>query len=368
MRVVIIGAGVLGTGLAWRLAQRGVDVTLVERGRPANGTTGSSFSWFNANSKRPEDYFRLNLAGMEAHHALRAELGNAPWMHESGNLVWTTSGDWKDSAEIEDRLEARVAELQNWDYPAAWISRDEAARLEPAVRFDEAVERVAHFPTEGWIDGPQLAGAMATLAAEAGGTLRFSSEVTGIEKHGERISGVLLANVETIAADLVVNCAGPWADRIANMAGRNLPLAPTLGFVTRVSGVPQGTISHVLHTPTVHIRPDGEGLLALHHYDADAGITAGDAPEEWAEELLRRLKDSVPGAAHARVSRWTIATRPIPVDGRTSAGLLPSLPGYAEIVTHSAITMGALLPRLICDEIVTGVPSPLLANFRPERF
>ena len=87
MHVIVIGAGVLGSGLAWRLAQRGADVTLIERGAPAHGTTRSSFAWFNANSKRPFDYFQLNLAGMQAHLALREELGSAPWLHEGGNLV-----------------------------------------------------------------------------------------------------------------------------------------------------------------------------------------------------------------------------------------------------------------------------------------
>lgn len=368
VKVVIVGAGVVGSGLAWRLAQAGADVVLVERNLPASGTTSSSFSWHNANSKRPEDYFRLNLAGMHAHLDLRDELGEAPWFHEGGNLVWPSTGEWMDSAEISDDLEIRVAELQRWDYPAEWITPDQAAELEPAVNFEQDVERLAYFPTEGWIDGPLLANSMVELARQAGATVRYGAEVTAIEKQDDRVTGVRLADGEVIEADLVMNCAGPWADRIARMAGRDLPLAPTLGFITRVTGVPEGTINRVLHAPDLHIRPDTEGLLALHHSDADAGITAGDKPQEWTNKLLERLKQRVPAAADARVSRWTTATRPIPVDGHTSAGLLTSIPGYGEIVTHSAITMGALLPKLLTAEITTGEPDPLLANFHPDRF
>src|SRR5688572_24249908 len=127
MRVIVVGAGVVGAGLAWRLASQGQDVVLVERGSPATGTTGGSFSWYNANSKRPEDYFRLNLAGMQAHIDLRDELGETPWYYEGGNIVWTEGEAWMDSAEIEDDLEVRVAELQRWDYPAKWITPAEAA-------------------------------------------------------------------------------------------------------------------------------------------------------------------------------------------------------------------------------------------------
>lgn len=367
MRVVVIGAGVLGSGLAWRLARNGVACTLVERDSPASGTTGSSFSWYNANSKRPEDYFRLNLAGMEAHHALRDELGEAPWMHESGNLVASASGVWMDSSETVESVQSRIDELNGWNYPARWLTRDEARELEPNIRFTDDVEQFALFPEEGWIDGPLLARSMARMAEEAGAALKFGSEVTAIEQQAGRVSGVL-ASGERIDCDLVVNCAGPWSDRVAAMVGRTLPLAGTTGFITRVAGVPADVIRRVVHIPRIHIRPDGEGLFALHHYDADAGITAGESPEEWAGQLIERFKTYVPMAGDAQLARWTVATRPIPVDKRTSAGLVPSIPGYAEIVTHSAITMGVLLPGLLADEIISGEASPLLANFRPDRF
>lgn len=372
MQVVVIGAGVLGSSLAWRLAQRGMDVTLVERSMPASGTTGSSFAWFNANQKRPEDYFRLNLAGMEAHRGLRDELGDAPWLHEGGNLVWVTTDDWMTSGGESGDLEARVAELQRWDYPAHWLPRSEATELEPNLRIEEAVEQCAYFPSEGWIDGLLLARSMVERAAGLGTTVRYGAEVTGMEREDGRITGVRLANGEVIEAELVVNCAGPAGDRVAAMAGRTVPLAPTLGFVVRVSGLPAGAISRVIHAPKLHLRPDGDGLVALHHGDADAGITAGDPPHEWAATLIERLRGYLPeGAGEARLSRWTIGIRPIPGDGRTSAGLVPAVPAvpvYGEILTHSAITMGALLPRLVSEEIVDGMTSPLLANFRPERF
>ena len=145
---------------------------------------------------------------------------------------------------------------------------------------------------------------MARMAGAAGVNLRYGAEVVAMTTDNGSVTGVQLADGELILADLVMNCAGPWADRIAAMAGRDLPLAPTLGFVTRISGVPPGVIGRVVHAPTLHMRPDGGGLIALHHYDADAGITAGDKPWEWANRLVERFKDHVPSAAEARVSRW----------------------------------------------------------------
>lgn len=362
MDAIVIGAGVVGSSLAWRLAGQGVKVTLVERSSAAAGTTGSSFAWFNANQKRPEDYFALNLAGMDAHRALRDELGDAPWMGEGGNLAWTTGND-----ESTD-LETRVARLQSWGYPAEWLTPADVRELEPRLHPESEVEQFALFPTEGWIDGPVLAQTMCDLAARAGATLRFACQVTAINRDGDRVTGVTLANGEVISADLVVNCAGPSADKIAGLAGRALPLAPTKGLIVRVTPG-NNAISRVIHAPQVHMRPDGvSGMLMLHHGDADAGITNGEPANLWAETLRDRLVAYVPGLAGVRVSRWSIGTRPIPADDRTTAGLVPSLPGYAEIVTHSAITMGPLLGKLIATEIATGERDPLLANFSPERF
>jgi glycine/D-amino acid oxidase-like deaminating enzyme len=359
--LVIIGAGVIGSMLAFRLAQRGAPVTLVERGGPAYGTTGSSFAWINSNTKLPRDYFELNWAGMRAHRALRDELGEAPWLREGGNLEWATS----DAGHAE--LEARVARLRSWGYAAEWLDRATVRDLEPNLRPEPGSEQAALFADEAGIDGPLLAARLSELATRHGAVPRFRSELTAIERAAGRVRGVRLANGERIAADLVVNCAGPAADRVAALAGRRLPLAPTRGLIVRVSGAADA-VGRVLHAPRLHLRPDSGGLLMLHHDDADAAIAGGEPPQRWARALLERLPEYVPNAGAARLSRWSVGVRPIPADERTSAGLLPDLPGYAEIVTHSGITLGPLLGRLVADEILDGTIDPLLAPFRPERF
>lgn len=360
--IVIIGSGVIGSSLAYRLAQGGARVTIVDRGGPAYATTGSTFAWFNSNQKTPEDYFELNRVGMRAHRELRDELGSAPWLNEGGNVMWMTD------AEGASELEGRVARLQGWGYDARWIGRDEMRELEPNVQVEPEVEQLAYFPDEGWVDGPHLARTMCELAVRHGAMTRFACEVTSIAVDGGRVSGVVLANGEPIDADMVVNCAGPWADRVAALAGRTLPMDPNLGLIARVSGVAPGTINRVMHAPRSHMRPDANGLYMVHHGYADAPMESGESPRDWSLRLLETAMEYVPAFAGARLSRWTVATRPIPADGRTSAGLLPALPGYAEIVTHSGITLGPLLGRLISEEILSGDVDPVAVPFRPERF
>lgn len=360
MHVIVIGAGVIGSSLAFRLAQRGARVTLVDRAYPAWGTTGSTFAWTNSNDKPPRDYHDLNVAGMQAHLALRQELGAAPWFREGGNLIWY------DDDERSAALEAQVARLRSWGYRAEFLDRAAVAELEPGLRLG-AAEQVAWFPDEAMVDGPGLATRMVELAVHHGAATRFAHEVVAIEREGERVAGVRFAHGERLAADVIVNCAGPAAEHIARLAGRELPMASTPGLLVRASGAPDA-VRRVVHAPRLHLRPDVDGLMMLHHGDHDAGLQRGDPVRPMIDDLFARAAAYVPTLARARLSRWSVGIRPIPADERTSAGLLPAIPGYAEIVTHSGITLGPLLGRLVAGEILDGTVDPLLTNFRPERF
>jgi len=84
--IVVVGAGLVGSAVAYFCAREGARVTVIDAGRSGGGTSSTTFSWLNANRKTPHEYFDLNVAGMRAHVALRDELGSAPWLHDGGNL------------------------------------------------------------------------------------------------------------------------------------------------------------------------------------------------------------------------------------------------------------------------------------------
>ena len=124
MRVVVIGAGVIGLSVATELARRGVDVTVVEQRAPGVGTSSTSYGWVNANSKEPLDYYQLNLAGVEAHHRL-AHDEDGRWLETGGHVELATDPAHR------DELVRRVSRLQGNGYEAELISSAEAQRLAP---------------------------------------------------------------------------------------------------------------------------------------------------------------------------------------------------------------------------------------------
>src|SRR5687767_11239453 len=100
MRVIVVGAGVIGTSIAYRLAAASADVTLLDAGQPGGATTSRSFAWLNGNDKQPPAYGQLNAEGIAAHHRLAADLGRAPWLHPTGNLMLSHG----DPAPLEARV------------------------------------------------------------------------------------------------------------------------------------------------------------------------------------------------------------------------------------------------------------------------
>src|SRR5687768_2994709 len=91
MNVVVIGCGVVGGSVAYELAKAGANVTVFEAGRIAGGTSAASFAWTNATSKRPRQYYALNVAGMRAYLDLAREFGTAPWFNQTGSIEWWTT-------------------------------------------------------------------------------------------------------------------------------------------------------------------------------------------------------------------------------------------------------------------------------------
>src|SRR5580698_4403988 len=184
-KIIVIGAGVMGASVAYRLAQAGAAVTVLEATRVGGGTSGISFAWTNANKKPPKAYHDLNVAGMKAHAALCDEFGATPWWHGGGSLEWEAEADR--AAQVEN-----VAQLQSWGYAAEWIDHKQVLELEadidPAVIGDAPV---AYFPDEGWLDPVPYAHAMLSAACRRhGAQVICGAKVTDLMINGDRVTGV----------------------------------------------------------------------------------------------------------------------------------------------------------------------------------
>ncbi|HET7272399.1 MAG TPA: FAD-dependent oxidoreductase [Rubrobacter sp.] len=359
MKVAVVGAGIVGASVAFRLSEGGAEVVLIDGAEPGSGTTSTSFAWVNANNKLPREYFELNLAGMREHERLHDEIGGG-WLHSTGNLIWPTD-------EEQENLETRIERLRSWSYAAEMLPASTVnEKLEPEAVFPNPKTRIAYFPEESWVDAPALTRTLVQAAGRNGARTLVGNAVHGIEGEGVTLR---LEDGDTVHADAVVNATGARAASVAEMVGRKLPLDVFLGLLIRVAA-PGEPLGRLMHTPRVNVRPDGQGYVLLHHDSVDAKLTDDFAGIEdpLCAELLERGLRVFPALAEAEVVEARFGLRPVPADGHSCVGALSEVPGYYEAVTHSGVTLGPLVGRLLAREILTGQVDPLIAPFRPDRF
>ncbi|MGH2457630.1 MAG: NAD(P)/FAD-dependent oxidoreductase [Chloroflexota bacterium] len=358
--ILVVGAGIVGASLAFGLARRGANVTVLEADRPAAGTSKSSFAWPNANYKLPRDYFELNAAGLAEHHRLAAELGHGAFQ-ATGNLEVAAG------AERRAYQEQKVVRLRDWGYAAEPIDRSRARELVPDL-IPPADASFAFYPNEGWVAAPLLTYHLLEAAKQSGATVRFPARVTALTMKGPRVIGAIV-NGERVAADLVIDCAGPAAAELLRPLGLAIGRQRSPGLLVVTEPMPNG-LSRVLHTPRAHLRPGGIGRVLIGSEEIDAGLPVDPAPtadSPECQELLRRAQAVLPTLAGARIEAVRLGWRPLPADGLSAVGPVPGVEGYYLVFTHSGVTLGPVLGRLVAADVLTGAPDPLLAPFRPDR-
>jgi glycine/D-amino acid oxidase-like deaminating enzyme len=365
-RVVVIGAGVYGAAVAASLVRRGAQVSVVDAGAPAGGTSGATLAWVNSCGKQPRHYHDLNVAGMAAHRKLAAEGPHGGWYHESGNLEW--AGD----EAAEEGLRRKVAGVLGYGYEARWLTRAEALRLEPdmdPVRLP--ADGIAYFPREGWLEPTRLVGYLLSGVVSRGGELVRDDAVIGLEVAAGLVRTVRLASGRRLAADAVVNCAGPRAAGIAELAGLVLPMRNTFGVLVYTSPVAVWA-SHVVHAPHVHLRPDGGGRLLLHTGTTDGAAHVSGTGETSVDQsavdlVLEAARTLYPGIRAATVESVRVGERAIPADGLPVLGRTLELPNFHFAVSHSGATLCLHAGALVAAEVLGDDHTTVLAPYRFER-
>ncbi|MFD0319116.1 NAD(P)/FAD-dependent oxidoreductase [Streptomyces flavalbus] len=369
MRVIVVGAGVLGLSVARQLALGGAEVVLLDRRGAGAGTTATTFAWTNSSRKPDPDYHRLNVAGMAEHARLAGQLPGEPSYFPSGALQWADSAH-------ERRLADNVERLRSLGYPARWITAGEATRIAGDLRIPETITAIAHFPGEGYVL-PDLFVANLLADAERHGARLVVGEVVALDDRPDGVS-VTLADGEVLAGDRVVLAAGRWTQGLAAGIGVDIPLVTETGRGAQTVGLlgyvrsPELGLRCVVHSPGLNLRPAAGGQTVVQALDLNAEVdpAAPPAPDgDLARTLARRFAALLTGRpAHAPRIDLRVAFRSLPADGHTIAGYASARSRVYHLVSHSGITLAPVLGRLAAAEVSTDQEQDLLTSFRPTRF
>ncbi len=297
--VVIIGGGIQGASIAYHLTGRGhTDVVVLEKDTLASGCSGRTGGMIRQHystdlvteiARQGRDFFATfdQVVG-----------GHSGWV-QCGLVYMVTSKD-------QEALRHNVALGQRHGVPTRLIDEREARERVPGLNTEGAVA-FAFEENAGYGDGYGSTVAFAARARERGATILQNTPATGIETERGRVTGVLTP-AGRIATRVVVNAAGPWADRVGRMVGLELPLKLELieEAVIRV----QAPDTYPIDTPSVYdfvnglsFRPEGTGHTVVAEGstyfkgDLDADGYPTQPSDHYIEDVSLRLARAMPRLA-----------------------------------------------------------------------
>ena len=278
--VVVVGGGVIGTSVAFHLAEAGVDVCLVERTELAGGSTSRAAGGFRAQFSDPLNV-AIGLRSIEAFTHFGERPGAEIDLHQVGYLFLL------DRAEDVASFEASVALQNELGVPSRFVELDEAAELCPIAGLDGVLAA-----TYCALDGHASPEAVVQGYA-AGARAHGASVVTGCAVSAIRCDGGKIASVETalgtIDTGTVVCAAGVWSPELATSAGVELPVEPYLrevGFTGPTPELPDRLPLTVDFTSGLYFHREGPGLLfGMADRNQPAGLDAPSDPA-WLERVL----------------------------------------------------------------------------------
>ena len=367
--VVVIGAGVIGLSIGWRLAQRGLRTVVVEAAKPASGSSGVAAGMLAPVTEADfgeEELTALNLAGLERWPAFVAELEEVSGVdcgyRATGAL--TVAVD-RDEEEILRRLHEHQRSL---GLDAQWLAGRECRRLEPGL-----APRVAggiHAPHDRQVSPRALVRALDGAFGRAGGELRTGVRVEGVAPGSQ---GITVEPVEgdPVTAPTVVVAAGADSGTLAGVPEQaRVPVRPVKGQILRLGARAPVTLParRVVRTPEVYAvpRPDGRLVVGatVEERGFDTTVTAGGVLE-----LLRRAYEALPGVVELELLEATAGLRPGTPDNGPIVGE-SKVPGLLWATGHWR--NGVLLAPITADAVAQSIagedPPAELAPFGPRRF
>jgi len=371
LRVVVVGAGIVGASIAYHLARRQVTVTILERHRPGAGASSHSFAWINAFGKEPYPYHDLNRRSVEAWRRFAQGLQADVGLHWGGEMRWVRT------AADAEALRQRIHQLQAWGYPNYLITAAELQQLEPGL-VPGTVSAASVGPIDGHVEPVKVIAACLQQARTHGAIVHVETPVTGLRLAANgstirRVQAVQTGQGE-IVCDVAVLAAGTETTALAAMAGLRIPQEESPGVVVRTDPRPRmlQTVS-VLYMPPVdavrpeiHLRQLADGTLQIGEGSQES--LARDDSQEHANELLARATHYLPALAGARAIAVPVGYRPMPPDGFPVLGYPELVPNLYLALMHSGVTLAPLVGELAAMEIVDGARVQVLDAYRPERF
>jgi glycine/D-amino acid oxidase-like deaminating enzyme len=378
-RIVVIGAGILGAAISRELARDGHDVTVLERAAAASGTSGRGEGNILVSDKGPGP--ELELARLsralwpQVARDLREELGDefpSVEFEPKGGLVvsTTTTG--------ADPLLAFAAAQRSAGIRADVIDAATAHTLEPHLT--DATTAAIHYPEDAQIQPVIATEAFLASARRAGARVLTGHEVTGALRDATGALVGVRARVSSgsevrVAADAVVNAAGPWGAAVGDALGAPIPVRPRRGMVLVTTRMPHRVFHKVYDADYVGAVESSSADLqtsSVVESTASGTVLIGSSREQvgFRDEFRSRIVADLarkaillfPFLAGASLMRSYSGFRPYMPDHLPIIGEDPRVPGLWHANGHEGAGIGlATGTAALIAALMAGRETPIAA-------
>jgi 4-methylaminobutanoate oxidase (formaldehyde-forming) len=376
-RVVIIGGGVIGTSVAYHLAQLGwTDVLLLEQGQLSCGTTWHA-AGLVGQLRASESGTRLVQYSTELYERLEAETGLSTGFRRCGGVTVARTRDRL------TQLKRTAATAEAYQLDCELISPAQAAERYPILRTDDLAGAI-WLPGDGRANPTDLTAALARGARDRGVTIAERTRVTGISTDGQTVKSVHTERGE-VETEVVVNCAGQWAKAVGALCGVTVPLHSAEHFYVvteRIDGVHRDY--PVLRDPDgyTYIKEEVGGLVVGgFEPDAKPWVAPDQLPYPFEFQLLGEdwehfsvLMDSamhrLPVLAETGIKKFYNGPESFTPDNQFILGEAPELRNFYVAAGFNSVGIASAggAGRALAEWITAGEPSMDLSAVDIRRF
>lgn len=372
--VIVIGAGVIGSAIAYFATKQGLSVTVLERGLPAGGASSSCEGNILVSDKELGPELELTKFSLDTWRGDLAEHAKN-WEFESKGGIIVASRE--SSMASLDRL--TNAQMEH-GIDVEWVDIPRLRELEPNI--SPHALGAAWYPDDCQVQPMLVAGHLLKLARASGAKVVTHTPVTGFLRQGDTVNGVKTSGGD-FHAPAVVNAAGSWSEDIAALAGVNVPVKPRKGFVMVTEPLPP-MVHHKVYaaeyvdnvgssdarlqsSPVVEGTPSGSILIgsSRERVGFDRSVNT-DALRQMALNAIALF----PFLKTTRIIRHYHGFRPYCPDHLPVIGHDSRSPGlwHASGYEGAGIGLSAGTGKLVAQALAGLAPDMSLAPFAPERF
>jgi len=366
--VVVIGAGLIGSAIAWRLAGAGHDVALIT-GEPtaaASRVSAGMLAPVTETSFTEQGLLRLNLASLQRYATFAAEVEEASGLSAGLRQLPTLSVAY--DADDAARLTALADFLARTGNGCARLTSRECKAYEPLLA---PTIRSGLLVEQDWSCDNRLLWAALLEAGRRSGVREVTGFVHRVLTEGDRVGGVELADGATLAADRVVVANGAWAGQITGIP--QLPVRPVKGQILRLDPgrlpAPSLTVRAFSRGNEIYLVPREGGRevvvgATVEELGFDRRTTAGGV-----YELLRDARSVLPMTSEYALAETSVGWRPGTPDNAPILGD-SGVPGLLLATGHyrNGVLLTPITADIITDLVETGELAEIAEPFTLARF